>query len=410
MKSANRLLGVIVLFLFAAADLQADTRHLHLPIGDPDRKGQEIALTLDTIIDTHTGESLTPLNLPERLADHRLIFVGENHTNMDFHNVQLRVIEELHRAGRQVLLGLEMYPYTDQEILDGWIAGLYTEEGFIEISHWYDRWGYHWNYYRRIFLFARKYGIPMVAINAPREVISSVRKKGFENLTEEEVEHIPRQIDTESDEHRQLFKAFFDPNDPLHGSLTEEQWDGMFRAQCTWDATMGYNAVRALEDYQDPNAVMVVLIGSGHVAYGLGIERQSAQWFDGKTASLIPIPVRDDEGQPVHTVRASYADFIWGLPPQADPLYPTLGLSTTKVEGEDHRKVIRVADDSPAQKAGFEITDVLLEMDGTDLVGKEPLNRLMATKRWGDEASFTVRRGREVENLVVYFRRVAVEE
>lgn len=29
---------------------------------------------------------------------------------------------------------------------------------------------------------------------------------------------------------------------------------------------------------------MVVLIGSGHVASGLGAERQAKLWFDGKTA------------------------------------------------------------------------------------------------------------------------------
>ena len=35
---------------------------------------------------------------------------------------------------------------------------------------------------------------------------------------------------------------------------------------------------------------MVVLVGSGHVAYGLGAERQARLWFSGKTASVDPDP------------------------------------------------------------------------------------------------------------------------
>jgi uncharacterized iron-regulated protein len=404
MTYSYRLACVVVVLSLSTAGLRADTKHLRLPIGDTDRKDKESPVTLDTIIDTHTGEALTPADLPERLADRRLVFVGESHTSADFHRAQLRIIEELHRAGRKVLIGLEMYPYTDQDLLNEWTGGLYTEEAFLEKSHWYDRWGYHWNYYREIFLFARKHGLPMFAINAPRDVVSAVRRRGFDQLTEEEAAHIPRQIDTDSIEHRQLFRAFFD-EESLHGSLPEEQLEGMFKAQCTWDATMGFNAVRALERHTDPATIMVVLIGSGHVAYGLGIERQSAQWLDGGMASLIPIPVRDEDDDPIHSVQASYADFIWGLPPQGDPLYPTLGLSTTVNEGEDRLEVVYIGDESASQKAGFQTGDILLTMDGTDLPGKETLNRLMAGKRWGDSATFTVRRGEETKNLVVYFRR-----
>ncbi len=49
----------------------------------------------------------------------------------------------------------------------------------------------------------------------------------------------------------------------------------MQRAQCTWDATMGYNAIQAFEAHAgeagEGEAIMVVFAGSGHVAYGLGI-------------------------------------------------------------------------------------------------------------------------------------------
>ena len=43
-------------------------------------------------------------------------------------------LEELQRAGRKVMIGLEMYPYTEQEFLDQWSAGQLTESGFLELS------------------------------------------------------------------------------------------------------------------------------------------------------------------------------------------------------------------------------------------------------------------------------------
>ena len=144
---------------------------LHMDIGDPARKGHEVPVVLDGITDTATGAVITPAEMAKRLEGTGLLFIGENHTNIDFHEVQLRTIKALHEAGRDVLIGLEMYPYPEQPVLDNWNEGRYTEDGFVELSRWYDNWGYHWNYYRTIFLYARQHGIPLYAVNSPREVV-----------------------------------------------------------------------------------------------------------------------------------------------------------------------------------------------------------------------------------------------
>src|SRR6185369_15515563 len=247
------VVGLAVVATVAAAE---EDRTLHLALGDPARKDGEAPLGLDAVTDTRTGDLLTPADLPARLAHLegvRLVLVGESHTNADFHLAQLRVIQELQRAGREVLIGLEMYPETEQRWLDAWRDGSLTEDGFLRLSHWYKNWGYNWAYYRDIFLFARDHGLRMIALNAPREIVSAVGKKGLAGLTPDERASIAPRIDTTSAEHRTLINAFFGAGDPLHSGMPQEQLDRMYAAQCTWDATMGHNAVKALREHPGPN-------------------------------------------------------------------------------------------------------------------------------------------------------------
>jgi uncharacterized iron-regulated protein len=405
----KRILPCVLPLLLVSA-LHGQDKTLHLAIGDPARKDREAPVVLDGITGTRTGEILTPAELPKRLAGARLVLVGESHTDIDYHHAELRVLQELARAGRPVLVGLEMYPYPEQRFLDGWVDGRLTEEAFLQTSRWYENWGYNWLYYRDIFLFARDHKLRMVALNAPRDIVTAVRKKGFKNLTPEEAAHIPTGIDTSSPEHRILFKSYFEGGgDPLHSGMTDAQWDAMIAAQSTWDATMAFQAVKALQEQGGQDTVMVVLVGSGHVVYGLGIQYQAqyqaARHFQGKIATVVPVNVRDGEGHDVRTVQASYADFVWGVPAQTDPLYPSLGLSTSPVEGERALKVILVSEKTPAAKAGAQVGDVIVALDGTAVPDKETLNRLVAAKRWGDEAVLTVKRGGESKTLRVILRR-----
>jgi uncharacterized iron-regulated protein len=406
-------LALIVLMLFAAAPaaLAAD-KLLHLAIGDPARKDRVAPVVLDGITDTKTGQIITPTELAARLSTTRLLLIGEEHTNQQFHGVQFRVIDALIKAGRHVYIGLEMYPYTEQRYLDQWRDGLLTEEGFLRLSHWYDNWGYNWLYYRDIFMLARDSKVAMFAVNTPREVVSAVRKKGLANLTPEEAAHIPKDIDVDNADHMTFFKTTFEGEQgPVHGAdMGEDMWKNMLSAQCTWDATMGFNGVEALKQAGDPKAIMVILVGSGHVAYGLGIERQAKKWFDGQITSLIPVSIGTTAHGLVKDTQASYANFTWGVMSELDSAYPMMGTSTAVGQADAARRVIIVQDDSPAARAGVKVGDVMVSLDGVALTDKEAFNRIMATKRWGDSVPLVVKRGNDNVTLNVVFRRELPEK
>jgi uncharacterized iron-regulated protein len=411
-QSIRLLASAVLALLMAAPAARAQSRLLHLAIGDPARKDREAPLVLDGITDTTTGDTITTAELAARLASTRLLLIGEEHTNTECHLVQYRVLEALITSGRRVFIGLEMYPYTEQRFLDQWRDGLLTEEGFVRMSRWYDNWGYNWAYYRDIFLLARDHKVPMFAVNTPREVVAAVRKKGLSNLTPEEAAHIPKDIDVNSADHLTFFKTTFEGNEgPVHGSgMGDDMLMNMLSAQATWDATMGFNGVEALKAQNDPKAIMVILVGSGHVAYGVGIERQARKWFDGPIATLIPVSVGTPGRGLVKSTRASYANFLWGVPDEFESAYPSMGTSTAVGTGDTQRRVIIVQEGSPAAQAGVKVGDVMQSFDGVPLTDKETFSRLMAAKRWGDSAVLVVKRGAETVTLKVVFRRTIPEK
>lgn len=409
----RRALPVLAALLLAIAGppcLRAEEKILELPLGDPARRDREAAVVLDGVTDTAKGDVITPAELAARLDGVELLFVGESHTDYEFHQVQLRTIEELERRGRKVLIGLEMYPAGEQAMLDKWSTDpAYTEADFLAQSRWYKNWGYHWEYYRPIFDFAHRNGLHMFGLNVPRKVVQTARKEGLQALTPEQRDLLPAKIDTDSAEYRRLFRAFF-ADEGLHGGMSPEMFEGMFTAQCTWDAAMAHNALKALARFREETGqrtIMVVLIGEGHVAYGLGAERQARLTFPGRTASIIPVHIEDPKTHaPVTAARASFADFFWGVPPEQDPLYPVLGLSAPERDPGQPLTVIRVEEESVAAAAGFAAGDQLVAMDGTPIDQQETLNRLMSGKRWGDSARFEVLREGKPTTLTAYFRRL----
>jgi len=405
----QRCITVAAAALVLSLNLSAQSKQkiFHLEIGDAQRRTRDARVVLDGITDTATGDVISANQLSARMRDTRLLLVGESHTTADFHRVQLRVIKALQESGRKVMIGLEMFPYTEQKSLDNWRDGLLTEGGFLTLARWYEFWGYHWNYYRDIFLYARDNRIPIYGLNTPRAVVTAVRQKGIDKLSEADRQQVPPNIDIDERDHLTFFKASFEDDGSMHGAMPDSMLKSMQAAQATWDASMGYNSVKVLKA-APADSILVVLVGSGHVAYGVGIEHQAKQWFDGRITTLIPVPVQDSEDKSVASVRASYANFVWGIPYERDSLYPSLGFSTSETGGV--RKIIAIDKESVAAQSGFQVDDQVIGLDGIAVPDRETWNRMMAGKNWGDTAVVTVKRGGSEVKITAELRRTLKEK
>lgn len=376
---------------------------LNLELGDPARKARTLALGVDQIHDTHKGVDLSTDEVAAALADAAIVLVGEAHTSVESHRVQAQVIAALQRAGRKVTIGLEMFPYDAPTApFDRWLRGSLDEAALLRESGWYDYWGYPWGYYRDIFLLAKQYRLPIRGVNAPRAVVSMVGRRGLAGIGGMERGQLAPTIDTTNEEHKRLFVAYVGGDSAGHGAgMPPEVLQRMVEAQSTWDATMAYHAVELSKESPDPKAVVVVLVGSGHVAYNLGIARQARAYTDKRVATVMPIATQPGTPEPV---RASVGDIVWGVPTETYPRFPTLGLSF-RSSGEQPTSVLMVSPGSPAEAMGFKAGDIVLTLDGQPIRKDVEVRALLDRKQWGDALTGTVTRGTETLTLTGRLRR-----
>jgi uncharacterized iron-regulated protein len=370
---------VIALLVAGAAHSQEDL--LDLDIGDPARR-HDIEVTLDAILDTERGEILSAQALRARLQEAPIVLVGEQHTDAAHHAVQLRVLELLRDTGRPLVVALEMFPADLDPVLDAWTRGELDEPDFLARSDWYRTWGYDWRYYRAIFLFARMHAVPMIGLRA-RDASASA------GVTP----------DLDSTDHETLLRAFFEADSPVHGGLTDAQFASLFEAQSRRDAQMGARVLDAQRTY--PDRAVVVLAGTGHVLYGLGIARQLPRAQRLSAVTIMPIPIA--EGAASATVSASVGDFVWGIVESAHPAYPELGVLTSATS--DGLRVIFVEPDSPAAIGGIATGDLLTHYEGRSLTDRTELARGIASARWGDEVAIALRRDDATRVVRIALRR-----
>ncbi len=80
---------------------------------------------------------------------------------------------------------MEMFNPTQQEVLDRWTAGNLDEKSFLKEVDWFGNWKMDFAYYADILHFARENKIPVIGLNATREMVKTVGRSSLEELAEE---------------------------------------------------------------------------------------------------------------------------------------------------------------------------------------------------------------------------------
>ena len=256
------------------------------------------ASTVERIHRVSDGKILSLSELTKDLIESRLVFVGEIHTFKRHHHMQLQTIRALKEAGAPVAIGLEMFRRDNQTNLDRWVAGELSEREFQKI--YYKNWNYPWPLYRDIFLYARKYKIPMVGLNVPPEVTRQVAREGFASLSPKQRGDLPVvtcRVDPE-------YMAFVRRSLGMHGHGGME-FTKFCEAQLVWDTAMAWSLLRYLE--KSPEATVVVVAGSGH-SWKLGIPAQIQSRSTVPFRVILPeVPGRVE----LENITVNETDYVW---------------------------------------------------------------------------------------------------
>lgn len=282
-----------------------------------------------------------------QLDNRRVVLVGEFHPRLEDHRIQLEVIRYLATRKQPLAIGVEWFQQPFQGALDRYLAGAIDARELLRASEYYDRWGYDFRLYAPILRFAREHSIPVIALNVPQELTQAAAKQDLDKLTPDLRKWIPDKIDRTDADYRHRLERIY----RAHGEHDKVDFERFYTVQLLWDEGMAQRAARYLDAH--PNTRMVILAGSGHLAYGSGIPNrlQRRTGIDG----AILLPGWDEQ------LKAGLADYLLLPAAQQLPEPGRLGLELVAKAG---RVIVHsFTDNSSARAAGVKTKDVLLAVN-----------------------------------------------
>jgi uncharacterized iron-regulated protein len=133
------------------------------------------------------GRELNQTELFDELSKFDVVCLGEAHDDARDHFAELAITEAVAQraqfSGRALGVGFEMFQAPYGPALHAYGIGHLDDAGLRKRTHYDERWGFAYAYYQPILAFGRARGLPLKALNAPRELTHAVAEKGLEGLS-----------------------------------------------------------------------------------------------------------------------------------------------------------------------------------------------------------------------------------
>jgi aminopeptidase N len=301
-------------------------------------------------------------------AQRSVVLLGEQHDNLEHHRWQLHTLAALHGLRRDLVLGFEMFPRRVQGALDRWVAGELSEREFLAAADWRTVWNMDPALYMPLFHYARMHRIPMVALDVERA----------------EREAVAPRVASPSEGYLQMLREVF----ANHPSKDLERF---VEAQVRHDRVMAQSIASALAAH--PGALMVGIMGRGHVIHGYGVPHQLRDLNVRNIATLLPW----ERGADCASLAPGMADALFGVAAPREPARPRLGVS---LEGA---RIMAVEKGSIAEDAGLQAGDVLLEVAGRPVKVPADVREAVERQAPGTWLPLRLRRGDETLERIAKF-------
>lgn len=198
----------------------------------------------------------------------RIVLLGERHDWAEDHRWQAYVLSLLHAAHPRLVVGFEVFTPAADAALARWAAGERSASELLGDVDWERTAGLPVEPYLPLLHAVRMLGLELHGLNVDRAIVRRVAAEGFAALPDAERAGLPTPRPASPGYRARLADAWrehrcrpADDADPGFARFVE--------AQRTWDAVMAAALARLADDA--PDAIVVAIVGRGHVEHGDGI-------------------------------------------------------------------------------------------------------------------------------------------
>lgn len=297
MRSVKRLATTLAIATFAS--LGALTGCATSPATTPSR-----------LWDTSKGAFVPERELEARLAQSRVVLLGETHDNAEHHELQYRLLRTIVARGARPALVMEQFDTVHQLALtqaqrDAELGAVHrgsrSDPEAIADAARFDRRGWEWGFYKPLVATALEYRLPLVAGNLGRDDTRRVMQRGFDALEGARAMGLPPALTPE-----QSNAMTQDIVDGHCGMLNAERARPMVAAQQARDATMADAIVRNAE------RGAVLIAGAGHVRRDVGVPVYlSARGVTSLAVGFVEVPDGVTDARSVAEAAARRFDYVW---------------------------------------------------------------------------------------------------
>ena len=405
MKTKKRIFTqFFLLLLVVTCGLLADASQDILPLGPSKYKFIIAKIEKDQFIRTATGQAVTLEEIVKQNLDSDVFIIGEAHDNYQCHTMQRDFIETLYKVYPKILVGFEFFWREDDPFLEQWRNSQISEEELIKKTGWYQRGGQNYGYTRVIMEILQKYKIKTLGLNVPRSILRTVSRQGFAQLSPEEKKLFPT-IDIPNPQHEYFIKSLFG----IFALQAPTWFENFYAAQKCWDVIMAESLRQTLAKKEFRGYKGVIIAGSNHVAFKLGIPfRYQKADKKVKITTIVPILLAEEKNEenqeeeeahpmtkmmghdsnPAALFSRGIADYVFAAYKPLRSHFPVIGFSIK--EQDETLVVTRVSKGSIAEKNGIAKDDQITAVDGIPVSSEEQLRLLLSQKNWNDSVTFGI--------------------
>jgi uncharacterized iron-regulated protein len=338
--------------------------------------------------------AMSPVEIAASVKDAQVVLLGENHDQVDHHRWQLHTLGMLLATRGKLVIGMEMLPRRAQPALDRWVAGKLSESDLLRETQWNSVWGYDAELYLPILHFARLHRVPVVALNVDRSLTREVGAKGWAAIPKEQREGVSDPAPA-APAYRALLRSWFEHHPNGTDTAGSGALDRFVEAQLLWDRAFAESLMQAAA--REPGALVVGIIGSGHLRDGFGVPHQLNALGAQAVKVWLPISART----PCNEIATGMADAVFAVESAQAAATPRLGVLLD--EERDGPRVREVVAGSVAERAGVQRGDRVLSAAGIRIASATDLISTVKKQPPGTWLPLKVERsGRELD-LVAKF-------